>query len=178
MYKDYFGVSEHPFSLTPDPSYLYMSAKHKEALAHLLYGVGEDGGFVLLTGEVGTGKTTVCRCLLEQLPANTDVALCLNPKLNEVELIATILDELGLDYPPGSDSLKTLIDLLNRHLLSAHGNGRRTVLIVDEAQQLAPQVLEQLRLLTNLETSKRKLLQIILIGQPELNEILDRRDMR
>jgi general secretion pathway protein A len=178
MYYDYFGISESPFSITPDPRYLYMSKGHHEALAHLLYGVSENGGFVLLTGEVGTGKTSVCRCLLEQLPDAADVALILNPRLTELELLAAICGELGIVYPKETASLKVMVDLLNRHLLEIHAKGRHAVVIVDEAQNLSPGVLEQVRLLTNLETPTRKLLQIVLIGQPELAEILKRKEMR
>jgi general secretion pathway protein A len=178
MYLKHFNLSERPFSITPDPRFLYMSDRHREALAHLLYGLGEGGGFVQLTGEVGTGKTTICRCLLEQVPENVDVALVLNPKVTAEELIATVCDELGVAYPPETHSIKTLTDLLNRHLLDAYARGRRTVLIIDEAQNLSSDVLEQIRLLTNLETPTRKLLQIILIGQPELRSLLAREDMR
>jgi general secretion pathway protein A len=178
VYTAHFGLTEPPFSITPDPRYLYMSDRHREGLAHLLYGIGEGGGFVQLTGEVGTGKTTLCRCLLEQLPPEVDVALILNPKLTDIELLAAVCDELGIAYPPGTESRKLLVDLLYQYLLDAHGRGRRTVLIIDEAQDLAPDVLEQIRLLTNLETSTWKLLQIILIGQPELIRLLSREDLR
>jgi general secretion pathway protein A len=178
MYLRHFNLSERPFSITPDPRFLYMSDRHREALAHLLYGLGEGGGFVQLTGEVGTGKTTICRCLLEQVPGNVDVALVLNPKVTAEELIATVCDELGVVYPAETHSIKTLTDLLNRHLLDAHARGRRTVLIIDEAQNLSSDVLEQIRLLSNLETATRKLLQIVLIGQPELRSMLAREDMR
>ena len=178
MYIGHFGLTEPPFSITPDPRYLYMSEAHREALAHLLYGIGEGGGFVQLTGEVGTGKTTLCRCLLEQLPARVDVAFILNPKLTDVELLATICDELRIPYPAGTTSRKVYVDALHQYLLDAHGRGHRTVLILDEAQDLAPDVLEQIRLLTNLETTTEKLLQIILIGQPELIRILERDDLR
>ena len=178
MYIGHFGLTEPPFSITPDPRYLYMSEAHREALAHLLYGIGEGGGFVQLTGEVGTGKTTLCRCLLEQLPARVDVAFIINPKLTDVELLATICDELRIPYPAGTTSRKVYVDALHQYLLDAHGRGRRTVLILDEAQDLAPDVLEQIRLLTNLETTTEKLLQIILIGQPELIRILERDDLR
>lgn len=178
MYAGHFGLTELPFSITPDPRYLYMSEAHREALAHLLYGIGEGGGFVQLTGEVGTGKTTLCRCLLEQLPARVDVAFILNPKLTDIELLATICDELRIPYPAGTTSRKVYVDALHHHLLDAHGRGHRTVLIIDEAQDLAPDVLEQIRLLTNLETTTQKLLQIILIGQPELIRILEREDLR
>ncbi|MGB7931734.1 MAG: AAA family ATPase [Gammaproteobacteria bacterium] len=178
MYLKHFNLSERPFSITPDPRFLYMSDRHREALAHLLYGLGEGGGFVQLTGEVGTGKTTICRCLLEQVPENVDVALVLNPKVTAEELIATVCDELGVAYPAPIHSIKTLTDVLNRHLLEAYARGRRTVLIIDEAQNLSSDVLEQVRLLTNLETPTRKLLQIILIGQPELRALLARPEMR
>jgi general secretion pathway protein A len=178
MYLEYFNLTERPFSITPDPRFLYMSARHREALAHLLYGLGEGGGFVQLTGEVGTGKTTICRCLLEQVPENVDIALVLNPKVTSIELIATVCDELGIEYPAGDTSIKSLTDVLNRYLLDAYARGRRTVLILDEAQNLSADVLEQVRLLTNLETSTQKLLQIVLIGQPELRSLLAREDMR
>ena len=178
MYLQHFNLTERPFSITPDPRFLYMSARHREALAHLLYGLGEGGGFVQLTGEVGTGKTTICRCLLEQVPDNVDVALVLNPKVTSTELIATVCDELGIEYPEENTSIKSLTDVLNRYLLDAYARGRRTVLIIDEAQNLSADVLEQVRLLTNLETSTQKLLQIILIGQPELRTLLSRDNMR
>lgn len=168
MYRDYFGFKEAPFSIAPDPRYLYMSEQHREALAHLLYGVNSEGGFVLLTGEVGTGKTTVCRCLLEQIPKNVDVAFIFNPKLTVEELLSTICDELRITYPTEHKSIKLLVDCINARLLDAHASGRSTLLIIDEAQNLSRGVLEQIRLLTNLETNRRKLLQIILLGQPEL----------
>lgn len=157
---------------------MYMSARHQEGLAHLLYGINRGGGFVALTGEVGTGKTTLCHCLLQQLPSDIDLALILNPKLNATELLATICDELGVSYDKNQPTLKNLIDALNLHLLSVHADGRRTVLLIDEAQNLSLEVLEQIRLLTNLETSKSKLLQIILVGQPELKQLLNRQDLR
>lgn len=178
MYEQHFGLTARPFSIAPDPRFLYMSRRHREALAHLLYGVGQGGGFVQLTGEVGTGKTTICRCLLEQVPDHVDVALILNPRVNAVELLASLCDELGIRYAADTTSLKTLTDLLNAHLLEAHARGRRTVLIIDEAQNLDPDALEQVRLLTNLETTREKLLQIVLIGQPELRELLAREDLR
>ena len=157
---------------------MFMSARHQEGLAHLLYGINSGGGFVALTGEVGTGKTTLCHCLLQQLPSEIDLALILNPKLNATELLAAICDELGVFYDKYPASLKTLIDALNQHLLDVHASGRRTVLLIDEAQNLSFEVLEQIRLLTNLETSKTKLLQIILVGQPELQKLLKRQDLR
>jgi len=178
MYAAYFGLTERPFSLAPDPRYLYLSNAHREALAHLLYGIGEGGSFVQLTGEVGTGKTTVCRALLEQLPPEVDVAMIFNPRLTSVELLAAVCDELRVQYPSGTTSLKVLVDALSQALLDAHARGRRTVLIIDEAQNLSARVLEEVRLLTNLETTKEKLLQVILIGQPELADLLSRRNLR
>ena len=157
---------------------MFMSTRHQEGLAHLLYGINHGGGFVALTGEVGTGKTTLCHCLLQQLPENIDIALILNPKLDAIELLATICDELRVSYDRAVHTLKNLVDALNQHLLAAHANGRRTVLAIDEAQNLSLEVLEQIRLLTNLETTKTKLLQIILVGQPELKDLLNRRELR
>src|SRR3954464_173188 len=178
MYHSYFGLGEAPFSLAPDPRYLYMSERHQEALAHLLYGVSGDGGFVLLTGEVGAGKTTICRCLLEQIPQACDIAYLFNPKLTVEELLSSICSELRIDSPPNGASIKTFVDCINAHLLASHAKGRHTVLIIDEAQNLSADVLEQMRLLTNLETNQRKLLQIILIGQPELAAMLERPELR
>ena len=178
MYDNYFGLKETPFTIAPDPRFLYMSERHREALAHLVYGFETDGGFVLLTGEVGTGKTTISRCLLEQLPDNSNVAVVLNPKVSAQELLATICDELHIDYPEGNTSLKTFIDRINQYLLETNSQGRKTVVIVEEAQNLEMDVLEQLRLLTNLETNQRKLLQIIMIGQPELLQLLARPELR
>ena len=179
MYTGFFGLNEKPFSITPDPRYLFMSERHGEALAHLVYGVTESGGFVQLTGEVGTGKTTLVRSLLlNRMPDNADVAVVLNPQITALEFLLTICEELGIETPAERDSVKALTDALNGHLLNAHAEGRRTILVVDEAQNLAPAVLEQVRLLTNLETAKQKLLQIILIGQPELRELLARNDLR
>lgn len=178
MYLDFFQLREMPFSITPDPAYLYMSPRHQEALGHLLYGTGQYGGFVQLTGEVGTGKTTIVRSLLDQKLADVDVAVIHNPRLSEQEFVQSICDELGISYPRESPTLKNLIDALNAHLLAVHAAGRRTVLIIDEAQNLQPSVLEQVRLLTNLETAKEKLLRIMLIGQPELSELLARPDLR
>lgn len=177
MYKAFYGLSDNPFSIAPNPHYLFLSDRHREALAHLTYGLGETGGFVLLTGEVGTGKTTVSRCLLGQLPDNTDTAFILNPSLTELELLATLCDELKISYGD-NPTLKQLTDHLSRFLLDNHSKGRNTVLIIDEAQHLRPEVLEQLRLLTNLETDTKKLLQVILIGQPELQLLLKRQELR
>ncbi|MFB2680684.1 ExeA family protein [Shewanella mangrovisoli] len=177
MYKAFYGLSDNPFSIAPNPHYLFLSDRHREALAHLTYGLGETGGFVLLTGEVGTGKTTVSRCLLGQLPDHTDTAFILNPSLTELELLATLCDELKISYGE-NPTLKQLTDHLSRFLLANHEKGRNTVLIIDEAQHLRAEVLEQLRLLTNLETDTKKLLQVILIGQPELQLLLKRQELR
>jgi len=171
MYLDFFGLHEKPFSIAPDPRYLYMTDQHREALAHLLFGIGDEGGFVLLTGEIGTGKTTVCRSLLDQLPENADVAYIINPRLSASELLESICHELAIDYSEGS-SVKALVDRINQFLLEAYAAGKNVILIIDEAQNLADEVLEQLRLLTNLETSEKKLLQLILLGQPELRQRL------
>lgn len=178
MYFNYFGLKEPSFSITPDPQYLFLSEQHREALAHLLYGAGESGGFVLLTGEVGTGKTTVCRAFLEQLPEGVDVALILNPAMTVTELLRAACDEFRIEVPENERTVKRLVDRLNKYLLQAHAEGRRAVLMIDEAQNLQPKVLEQIRLLTNLETTKRKLLQIFLVGQPELRTLLQREGLR
>jgi general secretion pathway protein A len=179
MYAAYFGLGQEPFSIAPDPRYLYMSERHREALAHLLYGLGAGGGFVLLSGEIGTGKTTVCRLFLEQVPANCNVAYIFNPKLTVIELLQSICDEFHIPVPAGQrpPTVKDYLDPLNAFLLREHAAGRNNVLIIDEAQNLSAEVLEQLRLLTNLETSERKLLQIILIGQPELRAMLARPEL-
>src|ERR1700692_3799404 len=179
MYLSFFGLLEKPFAITPDPRYLYLSERHAEALAHLLYGINDAGGFVQLTGEVGTGKTTIIRSLLAQTPKNAEIALILNPRMTAPEFLLTICEELGIGVPDAAtDSRKDLGGILNHYLLRAHAEGRRIVLVVDEAQNLAPEVLEQVRLLTNLETNTQKLLQIILIGQPELRELLGRNELR
>ena len=179
MYTSFFGLAEKPFAITPDPRYLYLSERHAEALAHLLYGINESGGFIQLTGEVGTGKTTVVRTLLSRVPHHADVAVILNPRVTPVEFLLTICEELGLAIAEADrDSVKQMVDALNRRLLNAHAEGRRIIVLVDEAQNLSIDVLEQVRLLTNLETPTQKLLQIILIGQPELRELLDRTDLR
>jgi general secretion pathway protein A len=178
VYTQFFNFREPPFSITPDPAYLYLSPRHQEALGHLLYGTGQHGGFVQLTGEVGTGKTTVIRTLLEQKLENVDVAVILNPRQSEQEFVQSICDELHVEYPRNGFTLKVLHDALNAHLLAAHAAGRRTVVIIDEAQNLERNVLEQVRLLTNLETTKEKLLRIMLVGQPELAELLSRPDLR
>lgn len=178
MYYQYLGLNEAPFSIAVNPRYLYMSPRHRDALAHLLYGVGAGGGFILLTGEVGTGKTTINRCLIEQLPENADIAIVLNPALDSRDMLATVCEELGIEFDENRPGLKELTDSLHRFLLSNHGKQRKTVLMIDEAQHLSFDVLEQIRLLTNLETSDEKLLHIILIGQPELAAKLARPELR
>jgi len=177
MYHTFFGLNESAFSIAVNPRYLYMSQQHKEALAHLLYGVA-GGGFVMLTGEVGTGKTTIIRCLLEQMPENTDIALVMNPMSNVTELLTTICEELGASYVKDEPTVKDLTDALHRFLLRNHTNGRNTILLIDEAQLLSAQTLEQVRLLTNLETTTQKLLHIILVGQPELKTLLAKPELR
>jgi general secretion pathway protein A len=179
MYTNYFHLKQAPFSIAPDPRYLFMSERHREALAHLLYGIGSGGGFVLLTGEIGAGKTTVCRAFIEQVPANCRLAYIFNPKLTVEELLLTICDEFRIDLAAaaGTPGVKGYVDAINAYLLASHAQGNNSVLVIDEAQNLSPQVLEQLRLLTNLETNERKLLQIILIGQPELRTLLAQPDL-
>jgi general secretion pathway protein A len=180
MYTQFFQLKQSPFSIAPDPRYLYMSERHREALAHLLYGVGSGGGFVLLTGEIGAGKTTVCRCFMEQIPDNCELGYIFNPRLTVEELLQSVCEEFRIALPGAPDSVhgvKGYIDAINRHLLASHAAGRNNVLVIDEAQNLSAPVLEQLRLLTNLETSERKLLQIILIGQPELRAMLARPEL-
>jgi len=179
MYTNYFHLKQAPFSIAPDPRYLFMSERHREALAHLLYGVGSGGGFVLLTGEIGAGKTTVCRCFIEQIPSDCRLAYIFNPRLTVGELLQTICDEFRIAPPQGSAAggVKGYVDAINGYLLASHAQGCNNVLVIDEAQNLSADVLEQLRLLTNLETSERKLLQIILIGQPELRAMLARPEL-
>jgi len=180
MYLEHYGLREPPFSITPDPRFVYLSERHRDALAHLLFGIdkGGGGGFVQLTGEVGTGKTTLCRLLLEQLPDNARIALVLNPRQTPVELLESICEELHLPIDGKRGSSKALVDALNAYLLDAYAQGLRVVLIIDEAQDLSIESLEQVRLLTNLETDTQKLLQVILLGQPELRAVLAREDLR
>src|SRR5688572_7866787 len=179
MYTSFFGLGEKPFAITPDPRYLFMRERHAEALAHLLYGITEAGGFIQLTGEVGTGKTTIVRSLVERMPGRADVAVILNPQLTPIQFVLTICEELGIFVRDEDvDNIKDLVDILNKRLLEANAKGRRVVVIVDEAQNLSPETLEQVRLLTNLETASHKLLQIILIGQPELRDVLSRVESR
>ncbi|MGJ9419440.1 AAA family ATPase [Massilia sp. CMS3.1] len=177
MYTNYFHLKGAPFSIAPDPRYLFMSERHREALAHLLYGINSGGGFVLLTGEIGAGKTTVCRCFIEQIPDNCRLAYIFNPKLSVGELLQSVCEEFRIATPGEQGGVKGYVDAINAYLLASHAQGRNNVLVIDEAQNLAPDVLEQLRLLTNLETSERKLLQIILIGQPELRTMLARPEL-
>jgi general secretion pathway protein A len=176
VYLDYYGLKELPFDLTPNPRFLFYSAKHREAFNHLLYGIRERKGFVQLTGEVGAGKTTLCRAMLEQLDRNYATALILNPALNAEQLIRAIAIEFGLDVK-GFDHLETL-SALNHYLLALVEQNREAVLIIDEAQDLTDELLEQIRLLSNLETDDRKLLQIVLLGQPELRDRLNNPRLR
>jgi general secretion pathway protein A len=178
MYQEFFSLKEQPFSISPDPDFLFLSAHHKEALAHLKYGLQSHGGFVLLTGEVGTGKTTVCRSLLQDTAQELDIAFILNPALTEIELLATICDEFKIEYQQDKISLKLLFDTLASWIMSNHLQGRRAVVLIDEAQHLSFSVLEQLRLLTNIESSNKKSLQVILIGQTELQEKLKQTKLR
>jgi general secretion pathway protein A len=176
MYEAFYGLRERPFNLTPDPRFLYLSEKHKEAFAHLLYGIKNRSGFVMVTGEIGTGKTTICRNLLNQLDDDTEVAFIFNPSLNVVELLERIHSEFGIESR--AQNALGLVDELNAYLLEKAAEGKNCVLVIDEAQNLSPQVLEQIRLLSNLETERDKLLQIILIGQPELGEMLQLHELR
>ena len=176
MYLDFYGLTEPPFSITPNPRFLFFSAKHREALNHLLYGIRERKGFVQLTGEVGCGKTTLCRALLEQLGDKYSTALILNPVLDNSQLIKAIAMEFGLPVG-GKDRLET-VEVINKFLLEQVHASREVVLIIDEAQDLTTELLEQVRLLSNLETDERKLLQIVLLGQPELRERLNRHELR
>ncbi len=180
MYAQHFGLKQEPFSIAPDPRFLFMSERHREALANLLYGLGGGGGFVLLSGEIGAGKTTVCRCFLEQIPKRCNVAYIFNPKLTVVELLRSVCEEFRIPFEhtgPQPATVKDYLDPLNEFLLRTHAVGQNNVLIIDEAQMLSVEVLEQLRLLTNLETNERKLLQIVLIGQPELRTMLARPEL-
>jgi general secretion pathway protein A len=176
MYESFYGLREKPFNLTPDPKFLYLSKKHKEAFAHLLYGIRNRSGFVEITGEVGTGKTTICRTLLEQVGPEVEIAFIFNPYLSATELLRAINEDFGIKS--SAVTKKELIDELNAHLLARREEGKNCVILIDEAQDLSAPVLEQIRLLSNLETDKEKLLQIVLVGQPELKEHLTTREMR
>ena len=180
MYLSHYGLAEPPFAITPDPRFVFLGERHRDALAHLLYGIGQggSGGFVQLTGEVGTGKTTLCRLVLGQLPEDVRIALVLNPKQTPLELLESVCAELQVPQATRRRSLKTQVDALNEYLLQAYADGLRVVLMIDEAQELSRELLEQVRLLTNLETDTQKLLQIVLIGQPELRETLARPGLR
>lgn len=178
MYCDYFGLNREPFSISPDPAFIYPSAKHRQALAHLKYGLEREGGFLLLTGEVGTGKTTLVRLLLDQIPASFRIAYILNATLDKLDVLASICEELGLEVDAQSRSAKAYVDLINADLLQAHAQGRKTLVIIEEAQNLSPEVLEMLRLLTNLETNTTKLLHILLVGQPELLDTIALPELR
>lgn len=177
MYRKHFGMKRSPFSIAPDPRYLYMSEQHREALAHLIYGIRSDGGFVLLTGEVGTGKTTICRRLLETLAKNIVPAFIIHPTYSVAELLAAVCDEFGITYPRKT-TIKFLVDRIHNFMLDLNTRRKKAILIIDEAQNLSQEVLEEIRLLTNLETNERKLLQIILVGQPELREKLAKPELR
>ena len=172
MFGQFFNIDESAFSIAPNPKYLYLSKQHEEALAHLVYGITRKGGFVLLTGDIGTGKTTICRCMFEQLPENTDIAFVINPKYTPLELLASICDELGISHSAFQVNVKDYVKKLCNYLVAAHAKGRNTVLVIDEAQNLSLDALEHIRALTNIETNEQKLLQIILIGQPELRNTL------
>ncbi|MBN1107069.1 MAG: AAA family ATPase, partial [Deltaproteobacteria bacterium] len=176
MYKNFFGFKERPFQLVPNPAYLFLSRSHEEAMAHLTYALSQGDGFVEMTGEVGTGKTTLCRAFLENLDQNTDAAYIFNPKLDSLQLLKAINDEFGISSE--GDNIKDLIDRLNAFLLRRKAEGKKVILVIDEAQNLSADVLEQLRLLSNLETTTSKLLQIVLVGQPELGEMLDSQELR
>jgi len=176
MYKRFFGFKERPFKLVPDPAYLFLSRSHEEAMAHLTYAVSQGDGFVEITGEVGTGKTTLCRTFLESLDVTTEAAYIFNPKLDAIQLLRAVNDEFRI--PSDADNTKDLIDILNAFLIEKKAEGKKVVLLIDEAQNLIKEVLEQLRLISNLETTKTKLVQIILVGQPELGEMLDSYELR
>ena len=175
MYESFFGLKEAPFNVTPDPRFVYFSRHHLEALSTLLYGIENRRGFIEISGEIGAGKTTLCRTLLKEIQGRAHSAFIFNPKLSQVELLETIVEDLGIQ--PKGKRRKDYFDALNRFLLQELEKGMNTVLIIDEAQNLSPKALEQIRLLSNLETTREKLLQIILVGQPELRDLLARPDL-
>jgi len=172
MYTTFFNLRENPFSLTPDPRYLYLSPQHRAAMNHLIYGIHEKKGFILITGGVGTGKTTICRAIIKKLDPSVQTALILNPFLSDIELLETILQEFGIPFEGPERTKKNFIDALNGFLLKNFTEGRNAVVFIDEAQNLPRATLEQIRMLSNLETEQEKLIQIVLVGQPELQEIL------
>ncbi len=176
MYEQFYGFEESPFNITPDPRFLFFSEKHREAFNHLLFGIRERKGFIQITGEVGAGKTTLCRALLEELGEGYRTALILNPFVSRDQLLWMILTELGLD--PDEDGGILRLARLNGYLLEQLHSGHDVVLLIDEAQDLSRDLLEQIRLLSNLETDQRKLLQIVLVGQPELRDLLEERGLR
>jgi general secretion pathway protein A len=180
IYQQYFALSCEPFSIVPDPGFLYPSSQHRQAVAHLKYGLDREGGFVLLTGEVGTGKTTLTRTLIKRLPAHVRVAYVLNSTFDAADVLASICQELGIKLPKSSKTslTKNCVDALNADLIESHAEGKKTLVVIEEAQNLSPEVLEILRLLSNLETATHKLLHILLVGQPELLETLSQKDQR
>lgn len=172
MYAAYFGLKENPFTLSPQPGYLFLSEQHRDALNYLIYGIKEKKGFVLISGGIGTGKTTLCRTLLNLLDASVETALIFNTAISDVELLEAVATEFGIDVSGEAGTKKAYVDALNAFLLANFAAGKNAVLLIDEAQNLSHGVLEQIRMLSNLETEKEKLLQIILIGQPELKAAL------
>lgn len=175
MYESFFGLKESPFNVTPDPRFLYFSRRHQEALSAMIYGVESRRGFIQITGEIGAGKTTLCRTLLERFEGKVHSSLIFNPKFSEFEFLRAIVEDFGIQSP--GKRRKDYYDSLNRFLLEESQKGCNAILIIDEAQLMTPRALEQVRLLSNLETTTQKLLQIILVGQPELKELLDRPDL-